>query len=103
MWLRKYDNYMGVKTQRSWIIYKDKWIEGLTKGFINFETHLPVMSVKAALRYLHTNGIPQNYKLRQLRKDLTERGYLLQKKGNFPDRVTRSHLNKMIGEWNGVR
>lgn len=102
--LSKYENYICTKnTMNQWNVYKDRWVQALQEGFLNYETRLPVMKLSAGLRYLHKNGIPQNYKLSQLRSFLKDKGWIISTGFKMPDRVTRSHLNKLIGEWNGVR
>ena len=102
-YIERYEGLLAFKTSSNhWNIDRSLWEECLVIGFPDLETRYPIMTVTAGLRYLHNNGIPQNYKLRQLRKDLAEEKWIIKatEKG-FYDRVTRTHLNYLIRNWNG--
>lgn len=104
----RYEGILCYKTTAGrWRIYKEVWARFLTEGFPDLEAMQPVMSLPTALRYLHNNGFPPSYKLRQFTKDL---------QSDFPEwiigkgvggiertRITRGHLNKLIGIWYGNR
>lgn len=89
----------------SWRIYEDVFTEYITHGFPDPELKLPILTLPAALRYLYKNGVTRQYKLRELRADLEERRMIKRFPGKVKPylRVTRSHLNKFLGEWNGNR
>ena len=107
-YVRRYcERYEGLLCYKSstarWVIYRKKWIEYLTTGFPDFEIRQPVMSLAVGLRYLHANGIASSYKLREFKKDLKEHfpQWIMINMGK--ESITRGHLNKFIGIWNGNR
>jgi hypothetical protein len=101
----KYEGLMSfrnVDQVRKWYHDKDIFLEYMTKGFPDVATLSPVMKVEVALRYLRQNGVGPSYKLRDLRKDLEANKWIIRgTNGARGDRVTRSHLNKILGWWNG--
>lgn len=91
-------------SENKWRIYPDVLLHYLEHGFPDLAIRQPVMELAVALRYLHKNGIPPTYKLRELKKDLAPLGMIIKNKDpKIRDRVTRSNLNKFIGIWNGNR
>lgn len=91
--------------RREFVIDKDIYKMYLQEGVIDADLRKPIMDLPSALRYVHAKGLPSNYTLRELRKDLKERGWLY-KKGKANQAIwliTRSYLNKFIGEWYGYR
>ena len=104
----RYEGILAYKISNSkWNIYKEVWIRFLTEGFPDLEIRQPVMSLPAGLRYLHNNGLPQSYKLRQFKNDLLKKfpQWIIAKgtDGIERERITRGHLDKIIGYWNGNR
>lgn len=102
--------YEGVLSYKNandkWCLYEDLWIYYLENGFPDLAIKKPVMKLAVALRYLHSCGIDPNYKLREFRKDVTERGMVIkEKKGDVvkKHRITRTDCNKFLAEWNGNR
>lgn len=103
----RYEGILAYKTTtHRWRIYKDTWIDFLTNGLPDIELRQPIMTLPAGLRYLHLNGVPKSYKLREFRKDLKEKhpNWIIKSNTEInKDRISRSHLNKYIGFWNGNR
>lgn len=100
-----YGYHFVVTCKREWVVDKDVFTVYLKEGIIDADLRKPIMDLPTALRYVHTKGLPSNYSLRELRKDLKEKGWLY-KKGKADQAIwyiTRSYLNKFIGEWYGYR
>ena len=107
-YVRRYcERYEGILCYKSstntWLIYKDLWEQYIMWGFPDMEIRQPVMTLSAGLRYLHQNGIPTSYKLREFKKDLESKFPQWINRRATKARITRGHLNKFLGVWNGNR
>jgi hypothetical protein len=93
---KEYVGILSYKTTRGlWFFYEEPLIHALKYGCPEMEFRGTVYSTLTALRYLHANGIDRRYTRREMLTDLKARGYYKQGK-----RISRSHLNKFIREWN---
>lgn len=101
-----YEGYgYHIRNDKEWVIDKEVFKMYLQEGVIDADLRKPIMDLPTALRYVKSKGLPSNYTLRELREDLKEKGWLT-KKGMYKNTkwyVTRSYLNKFIGEWYGYR
>ncbi len=90
--------------KNKWVIYQDVWLNYIKFGFPDMEIRMPVMELAAGLRYVKRYGLPDNYMLRELRRDLNERDVVIKSKDpKIRDRVTRTNLNRFIAEWTGTQ
>ncbi len=104
-WCEAFEGRLCYRTAKSkWAIYKDVWLQYIVTGFPDLEIRLPVMEIATGLRYVHKFGLPGNYRLRELRRDLNERDMVIKNPDpKVRDRVSRTSLNRFIAEWTGTQ
>lgn len=99
--LVRYEGLVAYRdSENKWRIYKDTLLYYLEFGWPDLEIMQPVMTLAAGLRYLHKFGVSPNYKLRELKKDLPAK-WIKKGTGTQQPRISRSHLNKFLKDWNG--
>lgn len=97
----RYEGLVAYKTsEEKWRVYKDLFLYYLETGFPDLAIMQPTMTLPVALRYLHKFGIDPNYKLRELKKDIPKKWLIKGDEKQLP-RVSRTHLNLFLKEWNG--
>lgn len=99
--LARYEGLVAYKdSEERWRVYKDTFEYYLETGFPDLAIMQPIMTLPVALRYLHKFGVDPNYKLRELKKDIPK-NWLIKGTGTQLPRVTRTHLNMFLRDWNG--
>ena len=101
-----YEGYgYHIQNKKEYVIDKEVFTMYLQEGIIDADLRKPIMDLATGLRYVKSKGLPSNYTLRELREDLKDKGWLTKKGKGDTARwyITRSYLNKFIGEWYGYR
>ena len=106
-WAKRYEGLMAFQNSdwnNKWYFDRDVFVEYITKGFPDVEALQPVMRLRAGIRYLQQFGADPSFKLKELRKILEARKWIIKSpNGPYGDRVSRTHLNRILGMWNGSR